>query len=151
VLWHKDNGWYISTAVGEAAENQVFAWCKDSASGLLPDVLHVPFWAKKPCKVATISPYHTWSVAATQLYLEQKEQNEQGSGAAASSDAAVVEPPASKGKGGGKANKDAKSTKTGWLNRCVPLVQAVLAEDWEEAKRLAADYAGHPSLTPLLK
>ena len=143
-MWFKDNGWYISTAVGDAADNQVFAWCKDTGS-CIPTVIHVPFWTKKPSALATITPYHTWSVAATQLYLDQQKESESG---AASSEGGAP-PPAAKGKG--KANKDGKLTKTGWLNRCVPLAQAVISEDWEEAKRLAADYATHPSLTPLLK
>ena len=39
----------------------------------------------------------------------------------------------------------------GWLNKVVPLVKAVLDEDWWNASAIATSYAEHPSVAPLLE
>lgn len=52
-------------------------------------------------------------------------------------------------KGGGKGG-NSKFVKTGWLNKSVALVAAVLGDDWEMAMVLADEYSRHPSMEPLL-
>ena len=38
----------------------------------------------------------------------------------------------------------------GWLNKVVPLVKAIIDEDWGKATSLASTYAEHPGLASLL-
>ena len=56
-----------------------------------------------------------------------------------------------------KGGKDSKSSKegqmavqkqpSGWLNKCAALVTSVLAEDWNGAKALAAEYSQHDKVS----
>ncbi len=57
-----------------------------------------------------------------------------------------------KGKGKGKSNKGKGSrAKTGWLNKMIPLLAAIMDEKHDDIAALVDEYSRHPSVVPLLE
>ena len=118
-LWHnssgKDDGWYFSNAVGMTTEGIThYAWAADFIIQV-----HVPYWAKKPMKAVRV-------LSQVQLADEQT---------------LGVEPDAKRRKGEPVNMKGFKQQPpSGWMNKCVGLMAAVLSNDMDAARAMAEQY-----------
>jgi hypothetical protein len=168
-------GWYVSPRVGSIDEpNASVAWAAESVGSLLPPcsatAWHIPYWASKKIHGLVCEPQHTYA----DKVITQRDENikmlesqvEQVNGslqertamldvangtAEWTSSAKGKDKNKSKGKdkGSGKGKQQGKS---GWMNRSIPLMAAILDEDYVMAEFIAKTYIEQfPTTAPLVQ
>ena len=136
------DGWFICTKPDPEPDANRVAWLKgdfpiseDGAGGQI----HVPFWARKRCAALTICSQHAFAeLSAQELHQLIAEQSAQ----------ATVED-------GGKApqkkeEKDHGATRSGWLNKCAKLIEAIDENDWSSVYGLAKEYKNTETMKRVL-
>jgi hypothetical protein len=148
-------GWYISTHIDlDDPSNVNHAWGKGKVDGLVPGVIHVPYWAKKANQHVVIQPlllHNEDRIRALhdeceRLEFEMREmQNEcTDKGIGDTSKGKVkVKWQGQRGDAAGKSSSKGKVDRppgAGWMNRTVPLAVAILVDDIPEAKKILDEY-----------
>ena len=116
--------YYVSDgqhAAGWAGKGQVFAWLSESM-----EKVHVPYWARKPCREVTISSGASWldgkvfDLESANLLLEQAAEDKLKRHDA-------------------QRRQQSSASSTGWMSRCVDLVVQLInadatksEEDWTQ-------------------
>ena len=139
-LWHQSHGtlggWYISVLPEWRSEHPAFF-----ADGPCPaGCAHVPYDARKPWGIVTVTPFHCWAeaqmVAMSELLqatnLQREELMEQ-----------VAELTA-------KVDSNPTPVSTGWFNKCKFLLRAYQRKNWRRLDELATEYAQHELMAKVL-
>ena len=118
-------------------DNPCYAWSNGNAD-FVPTNMHVPFWAKKPYSVVSVSPLSIVSAAAIEKLTEENfllrcELDEAVD--------AVGDDVGDTGKGKGKGKDKNTGKGGGWLNKSVSMITHMFEANWEGAFDLAKKFA----------
>ena len=151
--------WYIADTLYDAGLDHIYAWCSTVGPGQV--TLHVPFWAKKGWRGLVVEPHHSWAranadarIAAKDKHIAelvaQIEELNRLAEARAAADSATSE----EGKGTkGSISQNSKGCKTnaGWGNRCIKLILAIRAYEWDTAMALANEWTETKWIRPIIE
>ena len=146
--WTKSGqqGWYISATLLHGKDDHL-AWGPSRILGgsseadgpfLFPTKLHVPFYSKKCNGDVSVVTAHEWFDRVNNDIMDDNDLLR----------STLDDLSGEKGKGKGKGKKESPS---GWMNRVVPLIAAVLDGRPESAKELSLAYAEYPLVKDMLK
>ena len=161
-----EEGWYIADTLYDAGPDHIYAWCKTVGPGQV--TLHVPYWAKKGWQGLVIEPHHSWARGSVdertaakdkriaELEAQIEDLNRLAEARIVADNAASEEGKINQnGKGGtkGGASQMGKGGKTtaGWGNRCIKLILAVRAYEWDKAMAMANEWADIKWIRPIIE
>jgi len=135
------DGWYVSTCLDADDKNRItyaYGQCRDEGGTTLwPEALHTPANAKTVHPHVHVLSYSTYCELEMQrmqhehLQLQQQQQQQQ-------------QPKKD------KSDYPKKENHSGWLNRALPLMAAVLDRRWTTAEYLAEKLAQEPTAYQLI-
>ena len=120
-------GWYVSSDLNNDKHTKHYGWGpqREVDDFAFPLSLHCPYYNKKANPNITLQPFGVW----VQDHIEE-----------------LVGVQIEQYKAERRAECQEVKQPSGWMNRAMPLIGAVLDENWQRANELASQYARMPSI-----